>query len=67
MGELREVEFRDGKRPIPDHLADMMSGLPTHTLTFEQAKEKANWRLASDHANSAMDALRQSHFGRGIR
>lgn len=61
---MREVEFRDGKRLIPNHLADMMTDLPTHTLTYEQAVEKANWRLASDHANKALDGLVQSHFGR---
>lgn len=69
MGEMREVEFRDGKRMIPDHLADMMIDLPTHTLTHDEAVEKANWKLASDHANKAFDGLIQSHFrnqgGRG--
>jgi len=59
---MREVEFRDGKRVIPDHLADMMSELPTHTLTYEQAVEKANWKLASDHANKAFDSAVQGHF-----
>ena len=65
MGEMREVEFRDGKRLIPDHLADMMADLKTHTMTFEQARDKANWKLASDFANKAMDATIQSHFRRG--
>jgi hypothetical protein len=58
----REVEFRDGKRDIPDHLADMMIELPTHTLTYEQAVEKANWKLANDHINRAYDGIVQAHF-----
>lgn len=59
---MREVEFRDGKRMIPDHLADMMIELPTHTLTYQQAVEQANWKLARDHANRAFESVIQSHF-----
>lgn len=59
---MREVEFRDGKKLVLDHLADMMSDLPTHTMTYEQAVEKANWKLASDYANKAVDEQVQSHF-----
>lgn len=58
----RVVEFRDGKREIPDHLADIMADLPTHTLTYDQAVEKANWKLATDHINRAADNIIQSHF-----
>ena len=61
---MREVEFRDGKKILPDHLADMMIDLPTHTLTYEQAVEKANWKLAADHVNRAADGIIQSHFSR---
>lgn len=59
---MAEVEFRDGKRQIPDHLAAMMADLRTHTMTYEQAVEKANWKLADDFANKAVDGLVQSHF-----
>jgi len=59
---MREVEFRDGKRLVLDHLADMMADLPTHTMTYEQAVEKANWKLASDYANKAVDDAVQGHF-----
>ena len=59
---MREVEFRDEKRLVPDHLADMMATLPTHTMTYEQAIEKANWKLANDHIDRAYDGMIQSHF-----
>ena len=65
MGDMREVEFRDGKRLIPDHLADMMTDLKTHTLTYQQAVDKANWKLASDFVEKAYDGIVQSHFRRG--
>lgn len=61
----REVEFRDGKRVVPEHLADIMAGLPTHTMTYEQAVEKANWKLANDHVEKVYDGIIQSHFRPG--
>jgi hypothetical protein len=65
METVREVEFRDGPRNVPAHLADMMIGLKTHTLTYEEAVEKANWKLASDHVEHAVDGIIQSHFRGG--
>lgn len=65
MENRKEVEFRDGKRWIPAHLADMMATLNTHTLTYEEAVEKANWKLASDHINTAADSFIKGHFRGG--
>ena len=65
MDERREVEFRDGKRLIPAHLADMMATFKTHTMTYDEAIEKANWKLASDYLGSAQDRIIQSHFRGG--
>jgi hypothetical protein len=62
---VREVDFRDGKRLIPDHLADMMDTLKTHTITYEQAVEKANWKLADDFAKKSFDDILRSHFQNG--
>jgi hypothetical protein len=67
------VEFRDGKREIPEYLADMMSapskqypiGLPTHTMSFEQAVAEANRVMVATHVNNAADALVRSHFRNG--
>lgn len=67
MGDMREVEFRDGPRLVPDHLADMMASLKTHTMTYEEAVEKANWKLASDFTERAYDNIIQSHFKDGGR
>lgn len=63
----REVEFRDGKREVPEHLADIMASLQTHTMTYEQAVEKANWKLAQDHIEKVYDGIIQSHFQTGGR
>jgi hypothetical protein len=58
----REVEFRDGKRWLPAYLADMMSGLETHRLTYEQAVAAANQKAFSDHVNAKADAFVAAHF-----
>ena len=50
---------------VPEHLADIMAGLPTHTMTYEQAVEKANWKLANDHVEKVYDGIIQSHFRPG--
>jgi len=65
MDSQREVEFRDGKRLIPAHLADMMVDLKTHTMTFDEAVEKANWKLAQDHVSIAYDRVILNHFRGG--
>lgn len=59
---MKEVEFRDGKKLVLDHLAEMMTDLPTHTMTYEQAVEKANWKLSQDHIGKAFDSIVQGHF-----
>lgn len=43
-----ELEFRDGKRLVPTYLADLMAGIETFRYSFEEAREMANRRLASD-------------------
>lgn len=60
-----QVEFRTGIREVPDYLADMMRDIPTHTMTFEEAVEKANWRLASDYANRVQGDIIKKWFRDG--
>lgn len=57
-----EIEFRDGKKVVPDHLADLMTDLKTHTMTYDEAVKQANWKLATDYADQSIDKIRQSHF-----
>jgi len=59
---MAEVEFRDGKHHVPDHLADLMRGLETHRLTVEEATQQANQRLLRDRLNKAQDDAVKAHF-----
>lgn len=59
---MAEVEFRDGKHEVADHLADMMRGLPTHQMTLIEAINAANNSLVSDRFNTARQRLITEHF-----
>jgi len=59
---MAEVEFRDGKKNIADHLAEMMRGLPTHTMTLDEATRAANNTLVSAKFSEARQRLITQHF-----
>ena len=59
---MAEVEFRDGKKDIPDHLAEMMKGLPTHQMTLAEATNAANNSLVGERFNRARQNLITEHF-----
>lgn len=52
-----QIEFRDGIREVPDHLGELMRGLPTYDLTYEEARQKANWKMVADIANKVQQDL----------
>ena len=60
---LREVEFRDGMAVIPAWLADLMSGLPTHTMTRQEAIDAANKQMMRRTIDAAYDGVLKEHFG----
>lgn len=57
-----ELEFRDGKRPVPEYLAAIMAGLETHRMTYEEAVQTANRRMEADHLNAKRDEILAAHF-----
>lgn len=61
---MAEVEFRDGKREIPDHLADLMVGMDTYKLTYAQAENEANQKLARDVLWKFQQQTIDAHFKR---
>ena len=62
---MAELEFRTGKRAVPDHLADLMAGIETYKLTYEEALRQANARLTGDYLRKAQDRMLHEHFRRG--
>lgn len=62
--ETVELAFRDGKRRVPNYLAQMMSDLDTILYTFDDAIEKANRRLERDFANDSIQNVISGHLKR---
>jgi hypothetical protein len=60
-----ELEFRDGKRYVPQYLADMMGGIETYRYTYEEARSLANNRLSDDFLNRAQRQAIGDTFRRG--
>lgn len=59
---MKIVEFRDGERDVPDHVADMMRGLRTWEMTYEEAKSKSENRMVSQALEVAQKDLIDAHF-----
>ena len=65
--QYQTLRFRDGERSVPDYLANMMSGIPTHRMTYEDAIDAANKKVSSDYLNAKQDDVLAAHFRRGLR
>jgi hypothetical protein len=57
-----EVEFRDGVRVVPPHVAAILRDIDTFALTFEEAIQVANQKMTRDYlAKVQRDAI-SGHF-----
>ena len=59
---MSEVQFRDGKRDVAPHLADLMKPLDTYKMTYDQAVTEVNRKLMSDYLGQAQQKLISQHF-----
>jgi len=57
-----EIEFRDGKRLVPDYIGVLLSGIETHRLTYEEAIAAANQKVETDFLNAQQDRILAAHF-----
>lgn len=64
MDELTELEFRDGKRWVPKHLALLMGDIETYRFTYADAIDQANAAAVRRHIDSKVDGIITSHFRR---
>lgn len=56
------VEFRDGEKLVPHHVAVLMKGMDTHTLTYTQAIQAANQALVKNRLQAAQREMINTHF-----
>jgi len=59
-----QLEFRDGKREVPDHLALPMQRLETFRMTYEEALLEVDRRRMADFINTAADGVVNAHMAR---
>lgn len=61
---MKTLEFRDGERDVPDHVAILMKGLRTWEMTYDQARDQANDRMTKQALLDAQNDLIKQHFKR---
>lgn len=59
---MAEIEFRTGKREVPDYMADLMAGLQTHRMTYDEAVQAMNRKMLTDQIDRSIDRIVQQHF-----
>jgi hypothetical protein len=57
-----EKTFRDGKREVPEHLAEMMAGMETFRFNFSDAIDEANRRQMGEYLSKAQNQAVRDHF-----
>jgi undecaprenyl pyrophosphate synthase len=63
---MKTLEFRDGEKDVPDHVAVLMRGLRTWELTYVQAREQAhNNQLRQALEVAQRDLIRQHNRNHG--
>lgn len=58
------VEFRDGARNVPDYLGDLMRGIETIKLTYDQAVHEANQSLVRRELDREQSKVINEHFSK---
>lgn len=53
------VPFRDGSRQVPPHVVDMLRGIPTETLTYQEAMTAMNASMLNRHISSLLPGMRR--------
>lgn len=56
------LEFRDGKRAVPDYLFDELRLLETHTMTYEQAVREADKARETRWLGDQQHSIIVGHF-----
>jgi len=59
---METLEFRDGPRAVPSHVAYLMAGLDTLRYTYEQALAIANAKVLTDYLGKVQVGVLRDHF-----
>lgn len=59
-----EMEFRDGKRVVPAHLAAALDTIETYRLTYREAVRMANDEMVREVVTTKVNKVIEGHFRR---
>lgn len=59
---MKTLEFRDGERDVPDHVAVLMRGLRTWEMTYDEARNAAHTNQLRQALQVAQRDLIREHF-----
>lgn len=62
METSTELDFRDGRRVVPEHLAALMGGFDTTQYTYQQALDQVNSGMLNERLAQAQQKHIQGHF-----
>ena len=57
-----ELEFRDGRRVVPNYLVAILSVLETFRMTYDEAIDEANRMMERDYISNALSKVRTDHL-----
>ena len=57
-----EVEFRDGTHAVPNHVAQLLRSVDTHTMTKDEAIHASEQQMLRDHLNTIQRKMISKHF-----
>lgn len=57
-----ELEFRDGKFVVPEHLAALMTGMDTTMYRYQQAVDSVNSGMLTEHLGKVQQRTIDQHF-----
>jgi len=60
--DMKELEFRDGKRFVPAYLAILMGEIETFRYSYEEAIAAANKQAEERFLNAQQDRILAAHF-----
>lgn len=54
---MPELDFRDGKRGVPEHVASLLTNVPTYKMTYDEAMAEINRRLQYNYVEKIHGAI----------
>lgn len=61
---MQSIEFRDGFKAVPDHIAKKLSQFETYQMTYEEALNRMNNSFLTDMLKDVQSRAVREHLAR---